>query len=539
MTLPIVTIKRVFPRIFLLKTARIINYLAITQKVLYCPDMEKILFCWIGETDLKASENKKYGNGPIARAVEKGNYKEVALLSGYPPARTEEFVEWLRQQTDTSITLRQARLADPTNLEEVYPAAVELIKDKRKEYGKNTLLTFHLSPGTPQMAAVWIILSAGKFPAELIKSSEKHGVSIAKLPFEISADFLPGILKQRDKELEKLAAGLPSEAKEFKNIIYRSTVMQRVILKAQRVALRTIPVLIEGESGTGKELLARAIHQAGPRRDGPFIPVNCGAISSELIESEFFGHIQGAFTGAKTGRIGYFESANKGTLFLDEIGELPPMAQVKLLRVVQEKEITKVGSSETKKIDVRIITATNRSLIYEVSEGKFREDLFYRLVVANIKIPPLRNREGDLNLLIDTLLGDVNRENENDRSYEHKKISAGAKKLMAQHLWPGNVRELLNTLHRAAVWSDGPEITGKDMKEAILTIPVTKRSYENIMNKTIEDSFDLQKLIEEVTVHYLKLAMGQTNNNKTKAAKLLGLANYQTLANWLNKFGLE
>jgi transcriptional regulator with PAS, ATPase and Fis domain len=180
--------------------------------------------------------------------------------------------------------------------------------------------------------------------------------------------------------------------------------MKRVIALARRVAIRSIPVLIEGESGTGKELMARAIHQASPRAAKPFITVNCGAIPPELVESEFFGHRRGSFTGAVSDRKGHFERADGGTLFLDEIGELPKAIQVKLLRTLQEGEVTPVGSSEARKVDVRVVAATNRTLISEVAEGNFREDLFYRLAVAIIKLPPLRERAGDLSLLIDALL---------------------------------------------------------------------------------------------------------------------------------------
>ena len=173
------------------------------------------------------------------------------------------------------------------------------------------------------MAAVWILLAKTRFPAEMIESSKDHGVQLASVPFDISAEFLPHLLNKPDKTIERLAAGIPVEAPEFDDIIHRSEVMQRIILKARKVAPRSIPVLIEGESGTGKELFARAIHDASPRRDKPFVAINCGAIPAELVESELFGHEKGAFTGAVAARIGHFEAAHTGSIFLDEIGELP------------------------------------------------------------------------------------------------------------------------------------------------------------------------------------------------------------------------
>lgn len=502
--------------------------------------MKRLLICWVGATDLKSCENDgEYGLGPIANAVIANDYNEIALINDYPKGRAEQYVEWLKGKTKSPISLQHVKLKDPTDFEGIYKAASDHILAKQKEYGKNIPLTFHLSPGTPQMSAVWIILSASKFQAELIKSSREQGVQRANLPFEIAADYIPDLLKQRDKELEKLAAGVPSEAQEFKDIIHRSKEMQRVIHMAQRVAIRSIPVLIEGESGTGKELLARAIHMASPRKNKPFVAVNCGAISPELIESELFGHEKGAFTGAAATRTGHFESANGGTLFLDEIGELPLLAQVKLLRVLQEKEVTRLGTSKPAKIDTRIIAATNRSLLEMTTEDTFREDLFYRLAVAIIKLPPLRIREGDISLLVDSLLNVVNKENENDPAYEHKNFSAGAKNLMLQHSWPGNVRELLNTLHRAAVWSVGPTITEEDMSEAILQRPSNTKTSDEVLLEDIGNGVNLQDIMSKVQVHYLKLAMKTTNNNKKKSADLLGIPHYQTLANWLKKYGLE
>ncbi|MCB0266468.1 MAG: sigma-54 factor interaction domain-containing protein, partial [Calditrichaeota bacterium] len=209
-------------------------------------------------------------------------------------------------------------------------------------------------------------------------------------------------------------------APEFSDIIHRSPVMRRVIERAQKVAPRSVPILIEGESGTGKEMLARAIHRASPRRDNPFIAVNCGAISKELAESEFFGHKKGAFTGADSDRIGYFKAADGGTLFLDEIGELSLELQVKLLRVLQEQQVVRVGTAKAEPVDVRIIAATNRTLADEVVAKRFRDDLFYRIAVALIKLPPLRIRKGDFTLLVDHLLNRFNAESAADPAWEKK-----------------------------------------------------------------------------------------------------------------------
>ncbi len=303
------------------------------------------------------------------------------------------------------------------------------------------------------------------------------------------------------------------------------------------MAIRTVPVLIEGESGTGKELLAKAIHHESPRREKPFIAVNCGAIPAELIESELFGHVKNAFTGALQPRDGHFIAAQGGTIFLDEIGELPLPAQVKLLRVLQEQEVTPVGASKSRKIDVRVISATNRTLISEVAEGRFREDLFYRLAVFILRLPPLRDREGDVGLLIDALLEKLNLQSASELGLEHKKLSPSAKNLLLQHRWPGNVRELSNTLLRAAVLSTGAKITEEDVRAAIF-VAVQKQS-ESILNRPLGQGFDLQQVISDVARHYLQRAMAEAHGNKSEAAHLVGLASYQTLTNWLKKYDLD
>ncbi len=230
-------------------------------------------------------------------------------------------------------------LSGPTQFGEIYEVAVRVVTESLVRYGKDSELTFHLSPGTPAMTAVWIILAKTRFPGELIESSLKHGVRTASVPFDMSAEFIPDLLRGSDERLEKLAAGLPPEAPEFADIIHRSRAMARVIAKARRVAPRSVPILLEGESGTGKELLARSIYRASPRRDQPFKAVNCGAIPAELVESELFGHERGAFTGADKRKAGLCivktapptKSRTYAPLeFRAEDGETPPLCSTLL-----------------------------------------------------------------------------------------------------------------------------------------------------------------------------------------------------------------
>ena len=503
--------------------------------------MKDILISWLGRTDLRAvTESDQVGIGPIAQALGTGRFSRLELLCDCTPGESETYLDWLRPQTDAQIIPHRTTLPSPTDFDAIYRHARSVAAQAATDVGGEAdRLTFHLSPGTPAMAAVWIILAKTRFPGELIESSIHHGVRTVSVPFQIAADFIPDLLRRPDEQLTRLTAGLPPAAPAFDAIVHKSRIMQRVVARARRVSPRSIPVLIEGESGTGKELLARAIHQGSPRRDRPMIVVNCGAIAPELIESELFGHEKGAFTGAATSRKGVFEAADTGTLFLDEIGELPKSAQVRFLRALQEGEITRVGATEPIRVDVRLIAATNRSLTREVSEGRFREDLFYRLAVAVIHLPPLRERDGDAALLLERLLGQVNRESLTEPGYEPKTLSVTARTLLLNAPWPGNVREMLNTLRRAAVWSPGPIIDAADARDALLPRPEKASNQDPILAQDVRNGIDLNAIIDQVARHYLEQAMQIAGHNKTRASKLLGFGNPTTLTNWLKRHGVE
>jgi len=490
----------------------------------------EILISWIGNTDLNSMKKKgAEGTGPLAQACTSKAYSEILLLSSYPSQQNSSFIDWLKPQTKAKLRLHETTLTSPTNYAEIYSAASSVIDSIIEKSGRDIHLTFFVSPGTSAMAAVWVLLSTTKYHATLIESSIEHGVKEVDIPFAISVDFLPDLYRQTEKNLKRLAAGIPIEAPEFKDIIHRSKIMEQTIHRAQRVAIYSLPVLIEGESGTGKELFARAIHKASDR-NGQFVAINCGAIPAELVESELFGHKKGSFTGASGDRIGHFEAANGGTIFLDEIGELPKDIQVKLLRTIQEQEVKPVGATTSKKIDLRIIAATNRTLIDEVGKGLFREDLFYRLAVAVLKLPPLRKRTEDISLLTEYFIKQINRENKNVPGYEKKSMAAEAKNVLRNHPWPGNVRELQNTLTRAMVWVDGKIINSDMVRDALLPLPNTFQ--ENLMETSLGEGFEMKLLVEKFKAHHYKRALA-TDNQVTKAAKLLGLNNYQTLTKWI------
>lgn len=308
-------------------------------------------------------------------------------------------------------------------------------------------------------------------------------------------------------------------------IIYKSQQMAELINLAGRVAASKASVLIQGESGTGKELLARLIHQLSPRANKPIVIVNCVALHENLLESELFGHEKGAFTGASSRRIGRFEEADGGTIFLDEIGELSPTIQVKLLRFLQEREFQRLGSNVNLQVDVRFISATNRDLETQVAEGTFRDDLFYRLKVVTISLPPLRERKEDLPVLIDYFMDKFAKENGKDI----RGFTAEARDLLLKYDYPGNVRELENILERAVVIAREQYITTNDLpfKSDFLLEESDQKNF-SALRESLDDLE--KKLIVE--------AMEKTEDNQTRAAEILGISE-RMLRYKLKKYGLK
>ena len=316
-------------------------------------------------------------------------------------------------------------------------------------------------------------------------------------------------------------------------IIGRSPAMQEVYKTIGRVVKSDATVLIQGESGTGKELIARVIHHYSTRWRAPFVAINCSAIPVDLLESEFFGHERGAFTGAVERRSGKFEQASGGTLFLDEVPDMPPALQAKILRVLQEREFTRVGGRETIKADVRIIAATNQDLATAVKEQRFREDLYFRLRVVPITLPPLRQRRDDIPELISYFIDKINRE----MGTSVAGVSPAAQALLIQHSWPGNVRELENTLLRAAVLAPGRMLTPADLSlpaaAPVLPEDFTDLSFEEVVRRKLKAYFQQTTLLEPCDLHaivigqvekpLIELTLEYTGGNQLKAAELLGI----------------
>ncbi len=317
------------------------------------------------------------------------------------------------------------------------------------------------------------------------------------------------ILNELRSESEELGAKL--EQFKFGSIIGGCPAMREVYTRVEKVASTDITVLITGETGTGKELIAAEIHNRSPRKDGPFVTVNCGAIPENLIESELFGHVKGAFTGAVRDQMGKFLAANKGTLFLDEIGELPLPLQVKLLRALQERQIQRVGDTKTTPVDIRIVAATNRELKKEIEAGTFREDLYFRLNVIGIELPPLRERGDDVLLIARYLIERYSKEY--GREWEGKQaLDPSAERALMNFAWPGNIRQLENHIRKAIVLAEGDQITASDMD---LELPEGVGEAESII--------PLTEARERWQRQYINKVLALNDGNRTKTARDLGV----------------
>jgi two-component system nitrogen regulation response regulator GlnG len=381
-----------------------------------------------------------------------------------------------------------------------------------------------------------VIITAQNTMANAIEAMKRGAYDYVTKPFDIEEVHL---LVQRALEMRRQAADLTRLERETRRrfelgveIIGKTPAMQEIFKTIGRVAHTEATVLIQGESGTGKELIARAIHSHSARWSGPFVALNCAAVPRDLLESELFGHERGAFTGATEQRPGVFEVANGGTLFLDEIGDMPLELQAKLLRVLQEKELTRIGGRQVVKVDARIIAATNQDLERAVTQNRFREDLYFRLKVVPILVPALRQRRGDIPELVAYFIEKINRE----MATHITGVSTDAHASLTEHDWPGNVRELENTLVRAAVLAPGPMLMPRDLALATRDTAVTvydDLSLEEVVRLKLQEYFRqmhdvdptelYQHVLERVERPLIELTLARTSGNQLKAAAILGI----------------
>ncbi|HEX7176133.1 MAG TPA: sigma-54 dependent transcriptional regulator [Pyrinomonadaceae bacterium] len=431
----------------------------------------------------------------ITRLLEAEGYRVSAVASA--EAALEAFAA-----EDVAVTLTDIRMAGMDGL-----ALLDRIKDVDPE-------------------ALVVVMTAYSSVDSAVAALRKGAYDYVTKPF-VNEDLLQSVknaLRQRELFRENRALRRELDRRySFSEIIGTSESLQRVFRLVEKVAGTNTNILINGESGTGKELVARAIHHNSARADRPFVAINCGALPEMLLESELFGHTKGAFTGAVAARPGLFRSAEGGTIFLDEIGEVSPTMQVRLLRAVQEHEVTPVGASAAVRFDARIICATNRDLEKEVSEGRFREDLFYRLNVIEVHLPPLRERREDIPLLVRHFIKRTARE----QGQSEKAVEPEAMTAFINYNWPGNVRELQNAVERAFTLSadsiDPDSLPPRVRDAAAGQLP-------------LRDPDGLRPTLEEVERRHILDTLASVNQDKTRAANILGI-DLSTLYRKLKRYG--
>lgn len=473
--------------------------------------MKKILITFIGNNDCLLSEGKE---GAIISILKQRAFDLLYILyndNRYLQHASDILFYCKKNFPKLTVRYQEAESLNPIDYNVVYPSMVSAVKSILKEEGtKDVEYTISLTSGTPTMHSCWILIVMGRIiDAKLIQSSREAGIQ----ELDFSLDDFPQITAEQQIKIEltKLARENKVLRKQvvetFPELIGEHLSILQVKRQIENLAKYDIPVFISGESGTGKEVVSKLLHYHSQRREGPFVAVNCGSISENLFESEFFGHKKGSFTGAIADHDGYFSQADKGTLFMDEIGDLPLPMQVKLLRVLEQCEIQPVGG-KNKKVNVRIITASNKDLRELVKQGNFREDLYYRIVQAELELSPLRQRGTDILLLARHFLHMFGLQNKQNKSF-----SKAAEQKLLCYAFPGNVRQLQNIVKLAYINSMSLQIEAEDILFQEYTAPACR----------IEIPPEGIDLDHEVIPAYYHAALKQAKNNASEAARLLGL----------------
>lgn len=495
-----------------------------------------ILYSWLGKTDI--NNMKKDVSGPISVIALKmaQPFDKIVIVANSWDEDWIDYENWLKKKLAIAhrpyedVSINRVRIASPIDYKSISDVSQKWIN---KLSADSESLYINLSSGTPAMSAVSVILGKGKNNTNFCQSREGGEIFIDDIPFNFVAEYDASVARS----ISSKASTLPVQSKAFKDITATSNQMKSVIEKAEKLAELDLPVLVLGETGTGKEVISNAIHKGSNRSSKAIKTVNCGALPENLVDSILFGHVKGAFTGAVKDHSGLFEQADGGTLFLDEVGELTPDAQVKLLRALQQGEVTRVGDDKSTNVDVRVIAATHRDLSEMVANGEFREDLFYRLAVGVIEIPALRNRMEDIEPLTEALVNEINSTASKYKNYKAKSISTKAMQFIRSQPWRGNVRELWSTLNRALLLSNNVEITEQDIIGSL--IQRTNKDNNLDVHLSLGDVVDLNKIKEDIERAYVTAALKATGNAKVKTAKMLGLGVHQNLDTLLNKLKIE
>jgi DNA-binding NtrC family response regulator len=463
--------------------------------------------------------------GPILSLLQTRSFHRLVLF-GTPRTReqTAQTVEALSSlQPRLEVDVRHLPLDDPTD----YQAILRLLRPHLREVCEaepEAELFVSVASGTPQMHACWLLLAAsGELPARVLQIRPPRFVTREKplvTEVDLGAPGFPEVRPVADLgELEaahrKVHRGRhPSEVMQELGLVADHPLMRKALETASTLAPSEVPILILGETGTGKELVARFIHRLSGRPRERFVALNCGAIPRELVESTLFGHTKGAFTGATQDRLGKFEQAHGGTLFLDEVGELPPEAQTRLLRVLQDGVVERVGDVRSRRVDVRIVAATNRDLAKAMDEGRFREDLYFRLSSGVIELPPLRRRRSDIPKIALYILDRVNA-----TLREPKRFSQDALRRLQAHSWRGNVRQLENVIERSVRLCPNPVVRAEDL---LLDEPISRRDPLAALPEPAE-GFRLEEFLRQARRHLILRALEISGGNQSQAARLLGV----------------
>jgi two-component system NtrC family response regulator len=497
------------------------------------PAKQRILLTFVGTHDPYRGESAASGDGPVLSLLQAQDFDGVHIFynnGDYLRRASAVLTEVNRRWPKIIVAYEEICATDPTNYDLLYELMHNRCCDIAQHYGKSANFTVATSSGTPQMQTCWLLLVlGGVFNARLVQLAPPHKlragespireikpslerfpriVSPPKLQRELSAakHLVEVLTREREAIAREVAPGLVGEHPTFR----------RAVKLAKQVAAYNVPILITGETGTGKEEFAKLVHFSSPRAQHPFFPVNCAGISESLAESELFGHVAGAFTGATKSKLGIFELAGDGSVFLDEIGELPLPIQAKLLRVLEDGSFMAVGSGKHKKSAARIIAATNRDLNAMVAEGKFRDDLLYRLNTAEIQIPPLRDRKEDVPTLAQRFLDGFCSAYGKTLSFDSRALA-----MLQNYEWPGNVRALKHVVERLAIACSGKTITVTDLvlpkKNPSKTI-----SAEGPIANVGDAPINLSQVIEDWEKDMMEQAIARFQGNRSAAARHLG-----------------
>jgi len=474
--------------------------------------MKKILLSFIGNNDCLLSQGKE---GAIISILKEREFDVLYVLyndNSYLKYASEILLFCKKHYPKLLVRYQEAISINPINYNIVYPAMVSAVNSILAEQGvKDTEYTISLTSGTPTMHSCWIlIVLGGIIKAKLIQASREEGIQ--DLTFAL--DDFPKLNSEKQLKIELTKTARENKIlkkqmfQNYPELVGEHESIIKVKQTIDNLVKYDITVFIGGESGTGKEVVARLLHYNGNRKEKPFIAVNCGSVNENLAESEFFGHKRGSFTGAFADHEGYFGLANGGTLFLDELGDLPLPLQGKLLRALQDGVIQTVGSGSLKKVNVNVISASNKDLKKMVKEGSFREDLYYRLVQAELYLPPLRDRGSDIIILARHFLQEFSVRNQ----YE-KRFGLDAEKKLLNYYFPGNVRQLQNLVKLAYINSQSVEITASD-----IILPLEENSVYSIEIPSEGVDFD-----DGIIPAYYQAALRKANGNASEAARLLSL----------------